>query len=171
MAKKKREKDQERTLRDLSPKERYAAEKLLYGRRRDGPRPFYDPDVHPKAIVQYFKERFDQIRDATEYATEHRLEYVANPARPPTLSGFAASIGVGRETLWSWALKHEEFGEAVDLCKAMQEAMIIELTAIGAYNPSFAALMMKNMHKWADKVEADVKSSVTLNFDEQDADA
>lgn len=151
--------------------ERYETRRILFDGKHDGSARIYDRDFHPEDIVRYFTERYEQLEDPERYATEHRLTYVEKPVRPPSLAGYAATIGVGRETLWSWRKKYDAFAEAVDACKAMQEAMIVELTATGAYNAGFAALMMKNFHDWQDKVEQTHKGGVTLNFDAQDEEA
>lgn len=151
--------------------DRYLTRRILFDGKHDGSDSLYDPDFHPADIVRYFRERFELITDPERFQTEHRLQHVMTPVRPPSLAGYAAELGVRRETLWGWGKRHEEFDEAVGVCKAMQEAAIIELTALGAYNPSFAALMMKNLHDWQDKVEAVHKGGVTLNFDRQDEDA
>lgn len=151
--------------------ERYRTDRILEGRKRTGRRPKYDPTVHPAGIVDYFRQRYDAIIDPERFESEHRLEYVQAKVRPPSLAGYAASIGVSRECVWSWRKKHPEFDEAVGQCLAMQESVIIELAATGAYNPSFAALMMKNLHAWHDKIENTHRGEVTLNFDDQDAEA
>lgn len=156
----------------MASKDRYLTRRILYD---DDPKVAgklrYDPDFHPEDIKLYFKERYDALTDPERFETEHRLDYVMAKVRPPSLAGYAAQVGVTRECLWSWTKKYEAFEEAVGVCKAMQEAAIIELTACGAYNPSFAALMMKNLHEWQDKVENTHRGGVTLNFDEQDEDA
>ena len=152
-------------------KERYEIRRILYDEKHEGSGLRYDPDFHPKDFVRYFRARYDDLKDAERYATEHRLTYVAKPTRPPTLAGYAAEIHVGRGCMWDWAKKYEAFDLAVEECKAIQEAMVVELTAIGAYNPTFAAFMMKNLHNWQDKIEQTHRGAVTLNFDDEDEKA
>ena len=43
--------------------------------------------------------------------------------------------------------------------------------ALGAYVPSVAIFMLKNLSGWADKVEQRNTTAVVLKFDAQDADA
>lgn len=154
-----------------SSKEDLEIWRMLHDEKHDGSVCLYNPDFHPEDIVQYFRERFDALDDAERYESKHHLTYVSNPVRPPSLAGYCARVGISTSTLWSWAQKYTVFDDAVGQCKAMQEAMIIELTSVGAYNPAFAALMMKNLHEWQDKLEQTHKGGVTLVFDEQDESA
>lgn len=154
--------------------DRYKTEDMLFGEddHKLG-RKIYRPDFHPGDIVEYFSERYDQLRDPERFETPQRLEHVTSPIRPPTLAGYSARLYIGRSTLWKWRKKYPEFEEAVGVCKEMQEDMIIFLSSCGAYNAGFAALMAKNMFDdpWKDKVEADMKGTVELKFDQQDEDA
>lgn len=150
---------------------RYERRRILYDVPHDGSVKIYDPDFHPEDIQTYFRERFERLRDPQRYATEHRLTYVQEPIRPPTLAGYAAECGISKKTVWAWAAQYEAFEEAVEICKAMQEAMVVELTATNGYNPGFAALMMKNLHGWQDKIEQTHRGGVTLKFDAQDEEA
>lgn len=160
-------------LSERSRKEQDAAYRILYGRRaRRGPESAYDPEVHPAGIIDYFRESFDALGDSEQINTVHGdRKYVHEPLRVPTLAGYAATIGISREMLWSWAGKYPELEEAIGICKAMQEQIIVELSAKGSYPPQVFALMMKNLHGWADKVEQKSEGVVTLVFDAQDRDA
>lgn len=132
----------------------------------------YDPDVHPKGIVDYFTEAYERIGDAIENMNDRGdLKFVAEPVRPPTLAGYAARIGVARETLWAWALKHSEFGEAVDVCKAVQEAFLVEQGTLGALNPQMTMFALKNLQGWREKADVSHSGKVELRFDDQDEEA
>ncbi len=96
------------------------------------------------------------------------MKYVQAPVRPLTLAGYAAKIGVRRETLWAW---HEQFEEAVGICKAIQEHLLLHMGLLGAYAPGVAIFMLKNLLGWKDKVERAHVRGVTLHFDAQDAAA
>ena len=106
-------------------KRRTAAERLKTWRILDS-RPVgrpskYRPDHHPEDIVAYFRESFDAIEEPERVeSAQGGVKYVQAPVRPPTLAGYAAWVGVRRETLWAWARRHEEYGEAVGICKAIQ---------------------------------------------------
>lgn len=154
-----------------SKSEQRAAYRLLHAKRSGHPFT-YDPKVHPKAVVDYFQARLDEVRDAERVLTERGdVRYVTRPVRPPTWGGFAAHVGVSRECLRAWRDKHEEFGEACDRALAIQEQVIVELAMIGGVNPHFAVMMMKNVHGWRDRQEVDQRSKVTLKFDSQDEEA
>jgi hypothetical protein len=82
----------------------------------------------------------------------------------PTLAGFAASIGVTRDTLHEWAnakteegtLKHPEFSDAYKRAKEMQEQNLVIGALTGAYNASFAIFTAKNVLGWRDKTEQEI---------------
>lgn len=158
---------------DYTHKQRELLKRIFLDKpRRTCPTKIYDENVHPEGIIEFFKNRFDQIRDAEKYVTEKgQVGYVMKPIRPPTLAGYAAHIGVSRITLWDWRQRYEEFDEAVDLCKAMQEALLVELGTTGALNPAVTNFTLKNLQDWMDKVEETHKGTVALQFDGQDAEA
>ncbi len=89
----------------------------------------------------------------------------------PTLSGYAAKVGVRRETIWAWARRHEEFDEAVGVCKAIQEDLLITMGLLGAYVPGLTIFTLKNLLGWEDKMEQTHRGTVALQFDAQDAEA
>ena len=99
------------------------------------------------------------------------MKHVQAPVSPPTLAGYAARVGVRRETLWAWTRQHEEFGEAVGICKAIQEQVLVTMGLLGAYAPGLTIFMLKNLLGWQDKVEQVQKGAVVLRFDAQDAAA
>ena len=82
----------------------------------------------------------------------------------PTLAGFAASIGVSRETLHDWAtakdvsgdLRNPIFSDAYKRAKELQENNLVEGALTGAYNPTFAIFTAKNVLGWRDKVEQEI---------------
>ena len=159
-------------LKKRTIKERLAAKRLLHGRNRRGPEGIYDPEIHPAGIVAYFRERFDKLKESVELTDSRgRVSHVKAPVSPPTCAGYAAKIGVCRETIWSWGEKYTEFQEALGISKAMQEQIIVELGLEGAYNPNFAMFVLKNLQQWKDKVETIHTGGVILQIDEQDLEA
>jgi len=156
-------------------KKRYAREKFLFGGfeedPEDHPRRVYDPDYHPDDIVEYFREAYAKVADPTYFVSEHRAQYIAKPVRPPTQAAWAAKHGIARETVWAWGQKYPEFGDALDVAKAYQEALLVELGAIGALNPAVTNFILKNLQGWAEKVEETHKGNVALVIDDQDAEA
>lgn len=152
----------------------YEIQNLLYG-EPDCPHREYDPLVHPKALLDYFSEPFRALEryEAERVEDRHgRVEYVQPPApQLPTIAGFAAKMELRRETLWAWAKLYTEFGHAMDVAKSMQEHLVVVLASGKAYDPRFASMLMKNYGDWVDKVEQNLRASVTLNFDAQDREA
>jgi hypothetical protein len=86
------------------------------------------------------------------------------PALFPTLSRFAANIGVTTETLHDWAtaktpegeLRNPTFSYAYKKAKDLQQANLVEGTLAGAYNSTFAIFTAKNVLGWRDKVEQEI---------------
>ena len=82
----------------------------------------------------------------------------------PTLAGFAASIGVSRETLHDWAtakgvdgaLRNQQFSDAYKKAKDLQEQNLVKGALTGVYNPTFAIFTAKNVLGWRDKVEQEI---------------
>lgn len=131
----------------------------------------YDPNFHPKDIVRYFREPWNQLREPERFESDHRLEYVTKPVHMPTISGYAAEIGVSRHTIRDWANANEEFDQAIEVCKAIQEDINVRLSLLKAYDSRFAIMLAKNEHDWQDKVETTHKGDIVLQFDEQDKKA
>lgn len=82
----------------------------------------------------------------------------------PTLAGFAASIGVSRDTLHDWAhaknvsgdLRNPSFSDAYKKAKDLQEQNLVRGALTGIYNPTFAIFTAKNVLGWRDKVEQEI---------------
>lgn len=159
-------------LSDRSPKERHRAQNILDGSPSAGDAVEYDPEYHPADLVEFFRSRFEDVVDAIENVNDKGdLKFVPKPARPPTFAGYAAKIGAARETLWRWSKRHTEFAEAVDQAKAIQEAFLVELGAIGGLNAQMTMFALKNLQGWSEKADLDVHGHVELSFDSQDAEA
>jgi hypothetical protein len=153
-------------------KARLRADRILYGRSRRGPRPIYNREVHPAGLIAYFRERLEAIKEVERVRTKQRdVKFVQEPVRPPTLAGYAASIGIDRRTLWQWGEQHEEFEDALEFAKTIQEEVLCSMGSVGAYNPQVVIFMLKNLQGWADKIDQRIKGTVSLHFDAQDAEA
>ena len=145
--------------------------RILFGRNVGRPSE-YRPDHHPQDIVAYFRASLVALEEPERVEPLHgRVNYVQAPVPPPTLTGYAGKIGVRRETLWAWARQHEEFGEAVEICKTIQEHVFLNMGLLGAYPPGITILMLKNLLRWKDKVDSAHEGGVTVYLDAQDANA
>lgn len=159
-------------LRDRTKTQRNKADRLLWGRTKGGPRPRYDSEVHPAGILAYFQEALDTILDIERIETEKgQVTYLQKPVDPPLMAGYANIIKVSQSTLSDWAQKYEEFGEAVQLAKGIQEQVYLKMGTFGAYPERITMFMLKNHHDWTDKVEQKNTGAVTLVFDSQDEEA
>lgn len=131
----------------------------------------FKPNYHPQAMIDYFQAALDALEEPERFETDKKLAYVTKPVRPPTFSGFAAKVGIHTGRLNDWFRNHKAMDEARGVCKAIQEAVVVEQALLGAYQTGFAALVMKNLHGWQEKIEASHKGGVVLSFDAQDEDA
>lgn len=85
----------------------------------------------------------------------------------PTFAGFAAKMGIHRETLLNWTKEHEKFFDAFKKAKDLQENWIVVNGNKGLINPAFAIFTAKNVLNWRDKKEIDVTGTVEKLSDEE----
>ncbi len=161
----------------VEPKRRSAAERretmrILFAGKVGRP-PKYRPDFHPDDIVAYFQASLDAIEEPERVESpQGGVKHVQAPVPPPTLAGYAAKIGVARETLWDWGHKHDEFSNAINGYKAIQEQVFLHMGATGAYVPSVTIFMLKILQGWTDRLEQKhTGGAVVLQFYAQDANA
>ena len=61
----------------------------------------YRPHHHPEDVVAYFRAALDAVEEPERVESRRGgVKYVQAPVPPPTLAGYAARVGVRRETLW-----------------------------------------------------------------------
>ena len=156
------------TLKDRRPEVRRRAAEILCTRKVGG-QTKYDPRVHPEGLIDHFREALEGLKEMTKVTTKNGdVKFVQKPVSPPLQAGYAAKIGVSRETLLNWQKANPEFAEAVRIVSAIQEQVFLEMGAKGAYNPRTVDLMMKNLLGWKDRVDNEHMGMVTLVFDDQD---
>ena len=100
----------------------------------------------------------------TKYKPEYCEELVEFMAQGYPYECFAATIGVGRSTLYDWEKEHQEFSDAKKVGKEMTYKALLEkgldsLHDPGTLNNTVWIFMMKNMCDWTDRKE--VKSDNT----------
>lgn len=139
--------------------------------RRPRGRPTDYRDEFVDEIVSYFDIPVESVVDVDvvdkdgKTVTEKRV--VINTF--PTLSRFASTIGVTRETLHDWAtaknpdgtLKRPEFSYAHARAKDMQDALLVEGGLSGRYEGRFAVFAAKNLIGWKDQIETTTEITVT----------
>ena len=128
----------------------------------------YDP-LYAYELVAYFRRAWRAVEDLERVATRDGVRYVQRPVPLPTISGFAASIRVSRETLWRWGEAHPKFKDALERARTMQEDLAVRMGLAGAYPASLVALVLKNCAGWKDKSDVEFSGGVRLVFDAQDA--
>lgn len=83
--------------------------------------------------------------------------------RPPTLAGFALSLGVCLDTICRWAtetgddgksLRYPDFSESYARAMTRLQDLNIVGGLMGAYQPHVVGLALKNVNGWKDKVES-----------------
>lgn len=71
----------------------------------------------------------------------------------PIIAGYAAKIGVNRDTLFEWAKVHPKFSDSLKAVKAKQEQILVKGAMTNNYNPTFAIFFAKNNLGYKDKPE------------------
>ena len=101
----------------------------------------------------------------TEYTVSPKgLPIVIKVPLPlPTFAAWAAKIKVSPKTILGWANQFDDFGSAVEICKAMQENMLFNNGLQGLYNPSVTIFGLKNLAGWTDKIESKVEANLTMD--------
>lgn len=142
---------------------------LMTRRQRGRPTDYRDEFVDE--IISYFDITVESVIDVDvvdrngKAVTEKKV--VINTF--PTLTRFASSIGITRETLHDWAtaknpdgtLRRPEFSYAYARAKDMQDALLVEGGLSGSYEGRFAVFAAKNLIGWKDQIETTAEFSVT----------
>ncbi len=74
----------------------------------------------------------------------------------PTFEGFAAKIGVVRDTLLNWCKQSARFRHAYARAKEYQKSKLISNAVCGYYNANFAKFVATNDHGMSDKSEHEI---------------
>lgn len=92
-----------------------------------------------------------------------------------TFESFAGKIDVCRDTIFRWAKEIPEFSDAKKRAREKQlvanEKLFLDL-ATGRNrkgNVTAAIFLMKNCHKWTDKVEHEHSGEIGINIDHNDS--
>ena len=134
----------------------------MTGRRPVGRPSEYRPEFVAE-LIAYFDIEVQKVVEvdvvAKDGTTTTEKKVVTNTF--PTLTRFAAKIGVTRQTLHDWATeksadgtpKRPEFSYAYARAKDAQESLLIEGAMAGVYEPRFAVFATKNLAGWKDQIE------------------
>ena len=136
----------------------------------------YKPEYCQKIIEYFSQSKYQNFKETTREVNtklkegEHKgskakIKTRTNNLPPlPTLYGFAASIGVCRDTLYEWSNVHDEFSYAMKEAKQYQADLIVQATFAGAANAAFATLLMKNNFGWEGDGDSKDGNKITLNY-------
>ncbi len=131
----------------------------------------YNKDF-PQAIVDYFTSCWEEIADVERnVAVTGHLQFVQKPTEVPTFEGFAMVSGVCTETLYEWAGVHDDFSNAMKVCRNISVRCTHRLSGAGGMPPALGIFTLKNTGKWTDRHEVELGGPVTLLFDSQDEEA
>lgn len=136
--------------------------------------------LDPWRPTKYREEYCQQILDYFTIEVSREEEVIVKPGVTerrrtvntfPTITRFAASIRVSRDTLYEWASKkdengvlvHPRFSDALLRAQEMQETLMIEGGLSGAYEPKVLVFIAPNLTRLKNKIEttADVSMNVT----------
>lgn len=135
---------------------------LMLGRPKRGRPTDYRPEFVDELIAHFDIEVESVVDvDVVDKDGKTRIEKKVVANKFPTLTRFAAKIGVTRDTLYEWstakdkdgALKYPEFSYAYARAKDSQESLLVEGGMAGVYDPRFAVFAAKNLAGWKDQVE------------------
>lgn len=144
---------------------------LMLGRRPVGRPSEYRPEFVSE-LIAYFDIEVRSVAevDVTDKDGKTRTEKTLVVNTFPTLTRFAAKIGVTRQTLHDWAtakdrdgaLLRPEFAYAYARAKDAQESLLVEGGMTGVYEPRFAVFAAKNLAGWKDQIETTGEVTHTL---------
>jgi len=93
---------------------------------------------------------------------------VEEPNGPPTLYGFAAKVGVDRDTLNEWANVYPAFSVAKKKAKTIQANFIVQNGMTGFSPQPFSIFMMKCNHDWNENQATLPSTEIGINIDKDD---
>jgi len=125
-------------------------------------RPTLYKEQYAQELIDYFNQPAYSEKTVILPNGVERTERLSNLF--PTLTRFAASRGVTRDTLHEWAnakdenerLKHPEFSDAYKVARQLQESVLVEGATAGVFNAQFSIFTAKNILGWRDKTEQEI---------------
>lgn len=78
----------------------------------------------------------------------------------PTVEGFCRQEQIAKDTYYNWVKRHSAFSDAHEKAQAIQEAIWLENSMLGRYNPAFTIFFAKNKYGWTDQVKHEVQIGV-----------
>jgi hypothetical protein len=113
----------------------------------------------------------------TKYKEEYCKMLVDHMAEGMSYESFAGFIGVNRDSLYEWDKHYVNFSDAKKIGRAKQEyanEKTLHQIAKGKLrdaNVTAQIFIMKNCHKWTDRVEHEVSDSkIEINITDNESD-
>jgi hypothetical protein len=72
----------------------------------------------------------------------------------PTVSGFASSIDVSKDTIYTWSKIHPEFSDSLSRAQAYAENLLIQGGMTGSFNSNFCKFVGQNFFGLSEKTES-----------------
>lgn len=114
-----------------------------------------------KKLIKYFSIKPYRLveREVFDKKTGNVVKIKSEEANDtPTFGGFCASVNISRETLYAWRDKHKEFSDALKRAEGLIENFLVVNGNKSLIAQPFAIFTAKNVLKWADKRDLDIKS-------------
>lgn len=140
-------------------------------------KPKMTPAEKRRAEVAEYKKTGYLFGRPVEYkAEEYPRLLIEHMKKGFSFRSFAGVIGVGFDTVYTWAEEYKDFSDARKIGESSQlnydESLLDELSKGvhgKAANASTHIFKMKNCHKWTDKVEVDQTiKEIKINIDSDD---
>ena len=111
----------------------------------------YDSLKHPIKVHEYLGQCQDFI---TPTIRQVNL---------PTIEGLARFMGINKSTIYDWQKKYSEFSDAIEILEIEQHQKLINQGLAGNYNPKITQLVLSTKHKYAERVEKEVRGNLTIS--------
>ena len=115
----------------------------------------------------------------TKYKNEYCdeiIEYFKNEEPIGSIAGFAAKIGVCKDTIHEWRDKHQAFSDAYKKAYAFYEHKWLKGSINGDFQVAFSIFMGKNVFGYKDKLDHSLGDSdggplkININWGKSDDD-
>lgn len=125
----------------------------------------YDPKYCEEIIEYFSRPPYREVeRESVDKKTGKVTKSIVREATDfPSFAGFAAQIGVNRDTLREWCDAQREFSAAYKRCKELQENFVIVNGNAGLINTAFGIFTAKNVLMWRDR-QPDEAPTIVNNF-------
>lgn len=122
----------------------------------------YDPTFCERLVKHFTMEALYKAEAAQESYSPKTgsitgKKFIMVPIPPPHFAEFARKIGVKESTLDAWAVKHKDFGEAMQKAKDLQKETIVNGGLCGHYESRFAVVTAANLLGWKSDGEGQKK--------------